>query len=79
MESGNNFEALLTEREVAAMLHVTPKGVQSLARRGILPGRKVGRYWRFRRSWIERWLEEGGDGTQAISGGAALAAQGREN
>ena len=53
------FEELLTDNDVGAMLRMDAKAVQHLARSGQLRGKKVGRYWRFRRSWIESYLEAG--------------------
>jgi len=78
------FEPLLTPEQVADILggdgddKITPATVMRLAREGKLRGKKVGRYWRFKRSWIERWIEEGGnDGNAEISAGPTLAAQRR--
>jgi excisionase family DNA binding protein len=44
------FEPVLTANEAADLLHVSIKTVLRLARGGELPGRKIGREWRFERS-----------------------------
>src|SRR5512137_56407 len=46
--------ALLTSREVAALLRVHPKQVYRLLRRG-LPARRVGAEWRFDRAEVMAW------------------------
>ncbi|MGE5113603.1 MAG: helix-turn-helix domain-containing protein [Acidobacteriaceae bacterium] len=33
-----------------------PKTVQRMARRGELPAYRIGRYWRFRASELNKWL-----------------------
>ena len=47
-------EALLTTRDVAALIRVHPKQVYRLMRRG-LPALRVGDEWRFRREEVLRW------------------------
>lgn len=47
---------ILTGAEAAALLRVSLKTVLRLARDGDLPGRKVGREWRFSRSELFAWL-----------------------
>jgi excisionase family DNA binding protein len=42
--------------EVAELLRVPPSTVYDLARRGALPGHRVGRTWRFIRREVETWL-----------------------
>jgi excisionase family DNA binding protein len=52
-------QEVLTTTEAAEFLRLTPYGVRALARRGVLPGRKVGRDWRFLRAELVAWLKEG--------------------
>lgn len=52
-------QVLLTKREVARWLRVSAETVVRLARRGKLPGRRVGNRWRFVRGEIQTWLDEG--------------------
>ena len=53
---------LLNAKEVAAYLKLHEVTVVNLARRGKLPGFKVGREWRFRADDIRRWVEQGASG-----------------
>ncbi len=47
---------VLTSAQLASLLQVGEKTVRDLARHGELPGRKIGRDWRFSRSAILDWL-----------------------
>jgi excisionase family DNA binding protein len=47
---------VLTTAQLADLLQVDEKAVRDLARRGELPGRKIGRDWRFSRSAVLAWL-----------------------
>lgn len=49
---------ILTVDEVAAFMRVSRETVYRLAARGELPGRKVGRIWRFSRRAIENYVCE---------------------
>ena len=46
-------EDVLTVADVAALLDLKPYTVKEYARRGLLPGRKLGRTWRFLRPELE--------------------------
>jgi excisionase family DNA binding protein len=50
-------DRLLTADEVASLMQVTLAWVYAESRRDALPHVRLGRYIRFRRSAIERWLE----------------------
>lgn len=50
--------ALINQNEVAKMLCVSPRLVLKLARVGIIPALKVGKFVRFKRSSIQRWIKE---------------------
>lgn len=47
---------ILTAAEASELLRVSVKTVLRLARAGELPGRKVGREWRFARREVMAWL-----------------------
>ncbi len=47
---------IMTLEEVAAFLKVGEQTVYDLARRGEIPGRKVGREWRFFRHALIHWF-----------------------
>jgi excisionase family DNA binding protein len=54
---------ILTLRELSAYIRVPASSLYKLVRSGGIPGRKVGKTWRFHRASIERWLAGGGAGT----------------
>lgn len=49
-------EPLWTVEEVASYLRLSPTTVRAMARRGELPGRKVGRVWRFAPQVVKRFI-----------------------
>jgi excisionase family DNA binding protein len=49
-------EDVLTAREVAEFVKLPRSTVYDLARRGLIPGHRIGRAWRFVRQEIEEWL-----------------------
>lgn len=53
-------EPLLTVHEVARLLRVRERWLYDATRRGDFPCVRVGRYLRFRRDEVERWIRDGG-------------------
>ncbi len=51
------FEPLVDADEVADLLGLHPKTVQLMARQGKIPAIRVSKFWRFRKSDINRWLQ----------------------
>jgi len=51
------FEPILDSQEAAALLNIHPKTLQKLARKGRIPGFRIGKLWGFRASALNRWLE----------------------
>jgi excisionase family DNA binding protein len=49
---------VLTVSDVAALLDLKPYTVKEYARRGLLPGRKLGRNWRFLRPELEEAIKQ---------------------
>ena len=49
---------ILTIEEVAQILRVSERTVYEWAQKGIIPGGKLGTSWRFKRSDIQRWVDE---------------------
>jgi excisionase family DNA binding protein len=49
----------LTVHDVAGLLRVSPDTIYELARRGKLPGRKIGRAWRFSGEALEAYVAGG--------------------
>jgi excisionase family DNA binding protein len=52
------FEPLLSLREAANLLGMHWKTLEIFARRGQVPGTKVGKRWRFRASVLDHWLAD---------------------
>jgi excisionase family DNA binding protein len=50
---------ILDVEEVAQLLSVSPRTVREQGRQGRLPGRKVGKEWRFSRQGLLQWLRDG--------------------
>jgi excisionase family DNA binding protein len=51
----------LTAKQAAALLHVHYRLVTRLAESGEIPGRKVGRAWRFSEAALREWLRGRGE------------------
>ena len=49
---------IMTIKEVAEYLKLTEKTAYRLVAEGKIPGFKVGGSWRFKRSEMERWIDE---------------------
>jgi len=52
-----NFEPLLSDVQAGELLGLHPKTVQRLARNGELPAVRIGRYWRYRASALNQWID----------------------
>jgi len=59
---------VLTIEQLAELLQVDEKTVRSLAAKGDLPGRKVGRQWRFSREAVLEWLATPGRSRRQAAG-----------
>jgi excisionase family DNA binding protein len=62
------FEPLLDDRRAGEMLGLHPKTLQRLARQGEIPAIRIGRYWRFRASSLNAWIELQCNGQPACMG-----------
>ena len=51
-------EQLWTVDELAYYLKLQPETIRGMARRGELPGIKIGKVWRFRKSAIKKIFQE---------------------
>jgi len=54
-----NADEFLTPLEVAALLKLHLKTIYKFAEKGVIPGSRIGRSWRFRRSEVEQLVREG--------------------
>jgi excisionase family DNA binding protein len=52
----NGFEPLLTSKEVAQFLKINYKVVERMAKRKVVPAFKVGKFWRYRASELDEWI-----------------------
>jgi excisionase family DNA binding protein len=48
----------MTIEEVSEYLRVPVSSLYKLAQQGKIPASKVGRHWRFRREFIDRWIDD---------------------
>jgi excisionase family DNA binding protein len=69
------FEPLIDEKQAGELLGLHPKTIQRLARLGSLPAIRIGRYWRFRASALNRWIELSCSGQPACVGEPAKGIQ----
>jgi excisionase family DNA binding protein len=51
------FEPLINSAEAAGLLQIHPKTIQRMARKGQVPGHRIGDLWRFRESELDIWLK----------------------
>ncbi|MFC6616411.1 helix-turn-helix domain-containing protein [Deinococcus radiophilus] len=72
-------DEVLTLEELSQLLKVSETTAYTLVRSGEVPGRKVGREWRFVRSRILAWLMAAGDDmNKELNGAVGLDEQGGE-
>jgi excisionase family DNA binding protein len=57
MEAKSKCEPLIDADQAAELLEIHPKTVKRLAAKGILPGMRIGKLWRFRASLLDVWLK----------------------
>ena len=50
-------ERLLTSSDVGELLGIHPKVVERMAKRGEVPALKVGKFWRYRASALDGWID----------------------
>lgn len=51
------IETLLTSEEAGIILRLHPKVVERKAKQGEIPAFKLGKYWRYRASALDGWIE----------------------
>ncbi len=56
-----SFERLLDSQEAAKLLNIHPKTIVQMARRGEIPAMRIGKFWRFRASALDRWVRSAVD------------------
>ncbi len=55
----SEYPEVLTLEQAAEMLQVSTRTIQRLAKKGEMPGRRVGGQWRFDREQLRHWLRGG--------------------
>jgi excisionase family DNA binding protein len=64
-DAPKNPPALLTAREVAEILGVPAGWVYAPSRQGLIPTVTLGRYRRYRREAVQRWIEATENGSSS--------------
>jgi excisionase family DNA binding protein len=54
--ASNGIERLLTSKEASEVLKIHPKVLERMAKRGEVPALKVGKFWRYRASTLDAWI-----------------------
>jgi excisionase family DNA binding protein len=52
------FEPLLRHKNAAKLLDVSAEKLRQMAVRGEVPAHKIGRYWKYRPSELDEWLQK---------------------
>ena len=52
----DGMEILLTSNEASRVLKIHPKVLERMAKRGEVPALKVGKFWRYRVSALDAWI-----------------------
>ena len=52
----DGIETLLTSQEASRVLKIHPKVLERMAKRGEVPALKVGKFWRYRVSTLDAWI-----------------------
>lgn len=63
-EVENVEKSFLNVEEVAELLGFSPYTIRQFAREGKIPGRKIGREWRFSREALDGWFGATGSETE---------------
>jgi excisionase family DNA binding protein len=52
----DGIEVLLTSKEASQILKIHPKVLERMAKRGEVPALKVGKFWRYRATTLDTWI-----------------------
>jgi excisionase family DNA binding protein len=52
----HGVEVLLTRKEASQVLKIHPKVLERMAKRGEVPALKVGKFWRYRATTLDAWI-----------------------
>jgi excisionase family DNA binding protein len=73
MEKPATWGEVLTLEEAAQFLRLPKETVRRYAAQGQVPGRRVGRYWRFLKAALEEWLRRPDGRTALLRSAGAFA------
>jgi PTS system nitrogen regulatory IIA component len=51
-------DEIMTLEEVAKYLKLKPQTIYNWAQKGKIPGAKIGKEWRFKKSLIDKWFDQ---------------------
>ncbi|MDE3181354.1 MAG: helix-turn-helix domain-containing protein [Acidobacteriota bacterium] len=54
--ASDGIEILLTSKEASEVLKIHPKVLERMAKRGEVPALKVGKFWRYRATTLDAWI-----------------------
>jgi excisionase family DNA binding protein len=74
----NKVPDVLTIDQLADYLQITKSTLYKLVQAGRVPGKKVGRQWRFHRDAVDSWLARGPDLSEKPHAGRGQPAEGQE-
>jgi excisionase family DNA binding protein len=52
----SRIDTLLTSMEASQVLKIHPKVLERMAKRGEVPALKVGKFWRYRATTLDAWI-----------------------
>ena len=55
-DAHHGVEVLLTSKEASQVLKIHPKVLERMAKRGEVPALKVGKFWRYRATALDAWI-----------------------
>lgn len=58
-------DEIMTIEELSSYLKIPKSTLYKLVQEGRLPGQKIGKQWRFGKSSIDRWINDGQSGGKA--------------
>ena len=69
--------AILKSRDLSALLDLSPDDVNTLARKGVIKGYKVGKQWRFQAREVNGFLDRQRNRVMAYSSSFSLDTKGK--
>lgn len=51
-------EPMIDAKQAAKILNISPSKIKRMAQEGELPAVQIGNRWKFRASWLDKWLND---------------------